>query len=63
MKKLRSNGMISKAMFRKVTGNGKHFTVYVHPWEFDPNHPKMDAPILKWIRHGAGIHNVINNCA
>ena len=46
---------LTKAMFRKVTESGKAVMVYVHPWEFDTKHPKIDAPFLKRIRHYTGI--------
>jgi polysaccharide deacetylase family protein (PEP-CTERM system associated) len=47
--------LLTKALFRKVTGNGKPVMVYVHPWEFDPKHPRIDAPFLRRIRHRIGI--------
>ena len=46
---------LTKALFRKVTENGKPVVVYVHPWEFDHKHPVIDAPFLKRIRHHTGI--------
>ena len=46
---------LTKALFRKVTENGKPVVVYVHPWEFDHKHPMIDAPFLKRIRHHTGI--------
>ena len=47
--------LLTKALFRKVSGNGKPVMVYVHPWEFDPMHPMIDAPFLRRIRHHIGI--------
>lgn len=47
--------LLTKALFRKVTEGGKPVMVYVHPWEFDTEHPMIDAPYLKRIRHLTGI--------
>ena len=30
--------------------------IYVHPWEFDPNQPRISAPMRSRIRHYTGLH-------
>ncbi len=31
-------------LLRKIEERGEHISVYVHPWEVDPGHPKIDLP-------------------
>jgi hypothetical protein len=52
--------LVTKALFRKVVENGKPVMVYVHPWEFDPEHHMIDAPFLKRTRHHIGISGMKN---
>jgi hypothetical protein len=31
--------------------------MYFHPWEFDPEQPKVKLPLLKRFRHYVGLNN------
>jgi polysaccharide deacetylase family protein (PEP-CTERM system associated) len=36
---------------KKWNERGVPVTVYVHPWEFDPDQPRLDAPYIKHLKH------------
>ena len=46
---------LTKALFRSHARNEKPAIVYIHPWELDPQHPKVPAPFLRRFRHHMGI--------
>ena len=35
---------LSKQFLRAVNRSGQPFTFYLHPWELDPEHPRIDLP-------------------
>jgi polysaccharide deacetylase family protein (PEP-CTERM system associated) len=43
-------GVIRHA-FREHTAAGSPAVFYIHPWEVDPEQPRMDVPLLTRIRH------------
>jgi polysaccharide deacetylase family protein (PEP-CTERM system associated) len=40
---------------RAINGQGRPFVAYVHPWEVDPEQPRLPAPWLKRFRHYVGL--------
>lgn len=46
---------LTKRLFSRVLRAGRNAIVYVHPWEIDRQHPLVPMPLLKRIRHYAGI--------
>ncbi|MCS3831110.1 polysaccharide deacetylase family protein (PEP-CTERM system associated) [Salinibacter ruber] len=36
---------LQRWFLRKIEERGQHISVYVHPWEVDPEHPKIDLPV------------------
>lgn len=46
---------LTKYLFSRILGRGRNAIVYVHPWEIDRQHPRISMPLLKRIRHYAGI--------
>ncbi|WP_118830248.1 XrtA system polysaccharide deacetylase [Salinibacter ruber] len=36
---------LQRWFLRKIEERGEHISVYVHPWEVDPGHPKIDLPL------------------
>jgi polysaccharide deacetylase family protein (PEP-CTERM system associated) len=43
------------AIERCNTREGRPAVFYVHPWEFDPEQPRMAAPLVSRLRHYAGL--------
>ena len=43
-------------MLRKVEGAGHPLVMYLHPWELDPNQPKMNGSMLSRFRHYINLH-------
>lgn len=41
----------SRAAFRLINGGGRPFVFYLHPWEIDPEQPRIDAPWRSRARH------------
>lgn len=39
------------AALRRLEGEGRRAAFYLHPWEFDPDQPRVDAPLAKRFRH------------
>jgi polysaccharide deacetylase family protein (PEP-CTERM system associated) len=44
-------GWATRAAVRSIVGRGQPANLYLHPWEFDPDQPRVDAPLLKRLRH------------
>ena len=39
-------------MFLKnLEKQGSQLVMYLHPWELDPEQPRMDGPVLSKVRH------------
>ena len=41
----------SKMFLNKLEGQGLQLVMYLHPWELDPEQPRMDGPVLSKVRH------------
>jgi polysaccharide deacetylase family protein (PEP-CTERM system associated) len=41
----------SRMFLRQFEKAGLQFVMYLHPWEIDPNQPRMDGPLLSRVRH------------
>jgi polysaccharide deacetylase family protein (PEP-CTERM system associated) len=35
---------LQRTLLRRLEARGEHVGLYVHPWEVDPEHPKLDLP-------------------
>ncbi len=43
--------VVLRALLRKLEGEGSPLVMYMHPWEFDPDQPRMEGSVLSRIRH------------
>ena len=41
----------SRMLLKNLEKQGSQLVVYLHPWELDPEQPRMDGPLLSKIRH------------
>jgi polysaccharide deacetylase family protein (PEP-CTERM system associated) len=41
----------SKMFLRNLEKQGSQLVIYLHPWELDPEQPRMDGPVLSKVRH------------
>jgi polysaccharide deacetylase family protein (PEP-CTERM system associated) len=41
---------------RRLESAGRPAVIYVHPWEFDPEQPRIAAPLKSRLRHYTGLH-------
>ncbi|NWF73528.1 MAG: DUF3473 domain-containing protein [Nitrospirae bacterium] len=41
----------SKMFLKSLEKQGAQLVMYLHPWELDPQQPRMDGPVLSRIRH------------
>ncbi|MEP6959273.1 MAG: XrtA system polysaccharide deacetylase [Nitrospirota bacterium] len=46
----------SKALLQKLENQGVTLMMYLHPWEVDPEQPRMDGPWLSQFRHYLNLH-------
>jgi hypothetical protein len=42
---------VTRAAVRSLDRRGRNAAIYLHPWEFDPEQPRVPAPFLKRFRH------------
>jgi len=42
---------VSKKLLKNLEKQGAQLVMYLHPWEFDPEQPRMDGPLLSQVRH------------
>ncbi len=47
---------VLRLMLRRVEGTGHPLVMYLHPWELDPQQPRMDGPMLSRFRHYLNLH-------
>jgi polysaccharide deacetylase family protein (PEP-CTERM system associated) len=47
-------GFIRRA-FAEASASGVSATFYIHPWELDPDQPRLDVPLLTRVRHYRGL--------
>lgn len=43
-------------MLRRVEAQGHPLVLYLHPWELDPQQPRMNGPLLSKFRHYVNLH-------
>ena len=41
---------------RQINAQGRPFTFYLHPWELDPDQPRIRVPWLSRVRHYTNLH-------
>jgi polysaccharide deacetylase family protein (PEP-CTERM system associated) len=41
----------SKICLKNLEKQGSQLVMYLHPWELDPEQPRMDGPVLSKVRH------------
>ena len=41
----------SKMFLKHLEKQGSQLVMYLHPWELDPQQPRMDGPVLSRVRH------------
>lgn len=44
-------GAVTRAAVAHCEREGRPASLYLHPWEFDPDQPRSPAPVLKRVRH------------
>lgn len=44
-------GAVTRGALRALERRGRPAALYLHPWEFDPDQPRLPAPALKRFRH------------
>lgn len=44
-----------RSALRAAAGRGAAATFYIHPWELDPDQPRLAVPLLTKVRHYAGL--------
>lgn len=42
---------VLRALLRKLEGEGAPLVMYMHPWEFDPDQPRMEGSMVSRMRH------------
>jgi polysaccharide deacetylase family protein (PEP-CTERM system associated) len=42
---------LTRALLRRVNGSGESFVFYLHPWELDPEQPRIEASARSRLRH------------
>ena len=48
----------SKTLLRRLEKQGAKLVMYLHPWELDPEQPRMDGPWLSQFRHYLNLHKM-----
>ena len=49
-----------RAAIRGAEQRGVPATFYIHPWEIDPDQPRLDVPLLTRVRHYGGLSRAEN---
>jgi polysaccharide deacetylase family protein (PEP-CTERM system associated) len=42
---------VTRRALRAINAAGRPFTVYLHPWEFDPEQPRLAGPLARRLKH------------
>jgi polysaccharide deacetylase family protein (PEP-CTERM system associated) len=42
---------VTRRGLRAINAAGRPFAVYLHPWEFDPDQPRLAGPLVKRFKH------------
>ena len=48
----------SKTLLQRLEKQGTKLVMYLHPWEIDPEQPRMDGPWLSQLRHYLNLHKM-----
>lgn len=48
----------SKTLLQRLEKQGTKLVMYLHPWEIDPEQPRMDGPWLSQFRHYLNLHKM-----
>jgi len=48
-----------RSALREAEGRGQPATFYIHPWELDPEQPRLDVPRRTRIRHYGGLRRTV----
>jgi hypothetical protein len=48
-----------RAGFKAAEQAGAPATFYIHPWELDPDQPRVDVPLRTRIRHYGGLRRTV----
>jgi polysaccharide deacetylase family protein (PEP-CTERM system associated) len=48
---------LSAHLLKAVNRAAEPFVFYLHPWEFDPEQPRIDAPLRSRFRHYTNLHS------
>jgi hypothetical protein len=47
---------ILRTLLKQIERSGYPLVMYLHPWELDPDQPKMEGPWLSKFRHYLNLH-------
>lgn len=47
---------VTERLLARIEHSGRPFMVYVHPWEFDPDQPRLSGSWKSRFRHYVGLH-------
>jgi polysaccharide deacetylase family protein (PEP-CTERM system associated) len=49
-----------RQLLKKVEGTGHPLVIYLHPWELDPDQPRMRGPLLSPFRQYINLHKTLD---
>jgi polysaccharide deacetylase family protein (PEP-CTERM system associated) len=49
-----------RQLLKKIERTGNPLVMYLHPWELDPEQPRMDGPFFSRFRHYLNLHKTEN---
>ena len=52
-------GVVHRALFASLERMGRSTATYLHPWEVDPDQPRVEAPLSKRFRHRVGLGSTL----
>ena len=52
-------GVVHRALFASLERMGRPTATYLHPWEVDPDQPRVEAPLSKRFRHRVGLGSTL----
>jgi hypothetical protein len=50
---------LARAAVRDCERRGVPATFYIHPWELDPDQPRLDVSLLTRVRHYGGLRRTV----
>lgn len=51
---------VLRRFLKKIEAQGHPLVMYLHPWEIDPDQPRITAPLLSRFRHYLNLHKTEN---